>query len=48
MFEKFRAKVFNLAVLNELDQPLDDLIKEIKDEFRPIELKGLKLLLNSF
>ena len=44
MYNKFRAKVFNLVVLKELDQPLDDSINEIKKEFGSVELKGIKIL----
>ena len=42
--EQFKAKVFNLTVFKELDQPLEELIDELKKEFRLVELKGIKIL----
>ena len=46
-FEQFRAKVFMLNVLKEMDQPLDDLIEEITNEFGYAELEGLKILVKN-
>lgn len=43
-FEQFRAKVMMLTVWEELDQPLDEQIDELKKEFGIKELEGIKIL----
>lgn len=48
-FQQFRAKVFTLFTMNELDKKTDTteiiqgLVKELKQEFGKIELEGIKL-----